>query len=67
MVPGGLWKEGDNMGHEEFAVLLPIGGLHIILCLEVIVLLGQVPFGCEEWGKDLVSLNTNLIRVFSML
>ena len=21
VVPEGLWKEGDNMGHEEFAVL----------------------------------------------
>ena len=46
VVPEGLWKEEDNMGHEEFAVLLPIGGLHTILCLEVIVLLAQVPFGC---------------------
>ena len=67
VVPEGVWKEGVNVGHEGFAVLLCIRGLHIIFCLEVIVLLGQVPFVCEEWGKELVSLNTNLKRVFSML
>ena len=55
------------MGNEGFAVFHCIRGLHIIFCLEVIVLLGQVPFVCEEWGKELVSLNTNLKRVFSML
>ena len=54
VVPEGLWKEEDNMDREEFAVLLPIGGLHTILCLEVIVLLAQVPFGCVSlWSSCL--------------